>query len=108
MASGPAEFTLRTIEAADTIRAARRRHAFAHAVADFVDLLATLPDHPAADFPDAELGRVRMLAEDVILQIEARAAGEAGQSAAAVELVSLVYAIRSRLEQIDIWRRHFG
>ena len=106
MALAAAGFILSTVEAAENVRDAHRLHAFTRAVGQFVDLLAMLPDCPAGDFTEADIGRILTAAEAVIDRIEERAGEEAGSPKAEVELVSWVYAIRSRLEQIDIWRRH--
>lgn len=108
MAQTSAGFVARAVEAADALRACQRRHAFERAAWNFVELLAIVPDYPAGDFADADIARIRMLAEDVIAQIEERAAEDEDSSKTAVQLVSTVYAIRNRLEQIDIWRRHFA
>ena len=107
MALTSAGFIARVDEAAHVVRGAHRPHAFARAVWSFVELLATVPDFPATDFGDEDIARIRMVAEEVIEQIEERANDDAGSPKAAQDLVSAVYAIRSRLEQIDIWRRHF-
>jgi len=107
MAHTSAGFISRAVEAADAIRGAHRRHAFEHAVRHFEELLATVPDYPAGDFVDADVARIQMLAEDVIELVEQRANEEEDTPTTALVLVNAVYGIRSRLEQIDIWRRHF-
>jgi hypothetical protein len=108
MALTPAGFILSAVEAAENVRDANRLHALTRAVGQFVDLLAMLPDYPASDFVEADIARLSTLADAVIARIEERAGEEAGSPKAALELVSSVYEIRSRLEQIDIWRRHFS
>lgn len=108
MALTSAGFIAKAVEAADTIRGARRLPAFERAVHDFVALLASVPDYPAAAFGEADVARIGTVAEDVIAQVEERAALEADSPKAELTLVNAVYEIRSRLEQIDIWRRHFS
>ncbi len=107
MALTSAGFILSAVEAAENVRDANRLHALTRAVGQFVDLLATLPDYPAADFVEADIGRISTAADAVIARIEEKAGEEAGSPKAALELVSAVYAIRSRLEQIDTWWRHY-
>ena len=99
-------FMVSAVEAVETIRDAHRRRAFAHSVDRFADLLVTLPDYAAADFAEDDIGRIRMLAEDVIALVEERAAAESGSPRTEMALVSAVYAIRKRLEAIDTWRHH--
>jgi hypothetical protein len=108
MALTSAGFILSAVEAAENVRDANRLHALTRAVGQFVDLLATLPDYPAADFAEADIARISTVADAVIARIEERAGEEAASPKAALELVSSVYAIRSRLEQIDIWRQHYA
>jgi hypothetical protein len=98
-------FIVSAIEAVEVIREAHRDRAMAHAVDRFVQLLGALPDYPAAEFVEADLGRVRMLADAAIDRIE-RAAEGAGSPGTQLALVSAVYAIRKRLEDIDAWWRH--
>ena len=92
--------------AVDALRGAHRRHAFEHASWDFVELLAQLPDYPADAFTDSDVARIRLLAEDVVLRIEERVAEDEESTRITMQLVLAVYAIRSRLEQIELWRRH--
>ena len=102
-----AGFIAAAIEAAEAVSDAQHRHAFEQAVRHFEDLLATVPDHAAGDFTDADIVHIRTLAEAVIEIVEQRATEEEDRPKTAQQLVSAVYAIRSRLEQIDIWTRHF-
>jgi hypothetical protein len=99
-------FVAKLIVAVDALRGAHRRHAFEHASWDFVELLAQLPDYPAGAFTDSEVARIRLLAEDAVLRIEERVAGDEESTRITMQLVLAVYAIRSRLEQIEIWWRH--
>jgi hypothetical protein len=107
MALTAAGFIATAVEAAEAVSGAHRRHAFEQAVRHFEQLLATVPDHAAGDFADADIEHIRTLAEAVIELVEQRASEEEDRPKTAQELVGAVYAIRSRLEQIDIWRRHF-
>ncbi len=107
MASPAAEpFVAKMLAAVDALRAAHRRHAFEHASWDFVELLAQVPDYPADAFTDSDVARIRLLAEDAVLRIEERVAEDEESTRITMQLVLAVYAIRSRLEQIEIWRRH--
>ena len=108
MAPTAAGFIATAVEAAEAVSGAQRRHAFEQAVRHFEALLATVPDYAAGDFADADIVHIRTLAEAVIELVEQRASEEEDRPKTAQQLVSAVYAIRSRLEEIDIWRRHFG
>jgi len=108
MALTSAGFISRVVDAADGVRGAHRPQAFGRAVWGFAELLGTVPDYPASDFSDEDVARLGMLAEEVIDQIEERARDDGGSPKAAQDLVSAVYSIRSRLEQIELWKRHFA
>jgi hypothetical protein len=102
-----AGFIARAVEAAEAVTGAQRRRALTQAVRHFEDLLATVPDYGAGDFTDADIAHIRTLSEAVIELVEQRATEEEDAPKTALALVSAVYAIRSRLEEIDIWARHF-
>jgi hypothetical protein len=80
---------------------------FADAVKRFLQLLVTVPDHPAGSFSTAEIATLASLAEDVILRIERRVVDGTDATADQQWLVGAEYQIRLALEEIDHWQRHF-
>jgi len=90
----------------DTIGTTTHRRTFQHAVNDFVGVLVSVLDYPAAEFSIDEIGLLRRLSEGVIERIELRLNTPGDSTNVQVVLVEAVYEIRRRLELIDEWRRH--
>lgn len=103
----PADVVRQAVELAGAIRETARRRAFEKAVRGFVQLLATVPDHPAREFSGEQIEVLRTLAESVIDRIEERISVDDDPASVQMELAGAVYEIRRRLENIDQWRRHF-
>ena len=74
---------------------------------EFVSALAQVPDLPAADFTAIEIEQLSATADHVIAAIERRIDGGTDRSAVQQDLAANIYDIRSRLEEISRWRRHF-
>ncbi len=91
----------------ETIGAVRHWRVFRRAVNDFVGVLASVPDYPAAEFSIDEIGVLRTLSEGVIDRIEQRVSAQDDSASVQRGFVEAVYDIRRRLELIDEWRRHF-
>jgi hypothetical protein len=90
----------------DTIQRTDRRRAFVAAVTRFVQLLATVPDHPSRELSADSVAALSGLAESVISRIESRVSTANDPGAVQVDLIASVYDIRRDLEEIDRWRRH--
>jgi len=93
--------------AAFSVRDARHLRSFRRAVADFVDLLATVPDERAGALTADGVRALQTLGEDVIDRIEERVA-DIDKASDAQELVAAVYEIRRLLEQATMWQQHYA
>jgi len=101
------ELVAKAAEIADIILTTEPSHAFAKAVGRFVQVLATVPDHPPETVSDDTVSRLLSLSEQVIEQIEQRINTEKDGAAVQQDIVGAVYEIRRVLENIDRWRRHY-
>ena len=101
------ELVAKAAELADIVLATEPSHAFAKAVGNFVQALATVPDYPSATFSDDAVARLLSLSEQVIEQIEQRINTEKDGAPVQQDIVGAVYEIRRVLENIDRWRRHY-
>lgn len=95
------------VELSGAIRETSRRRAFEKAVREFVQLLATVPDHAAGEISSEQIEVLGTLAESIIDRIEERISVDDDPASVQLELAGAVYEIRRRLENIDQWRRHF-
>lgn len=77
------------------------------AVAQFTRFLATMPDYGPTEITKADIDRVCGLAENVIQLIERRIDTRHDRPSVQRDLADDVYRIRSKLEEIDLWRRHY-
>ncbi len=91
--------------AADVLRA-RTIHGLLTAAFNFKVFLARVPD--AGPIGQAEVHRISEIAERVIQHIDERIDTRGGSHGAKLELASLVYRMRARLEEIVRWSRHFA
>lgn len=96
----------KAVELAQTIVTAKHSHPFEKALEEFVQVLGSIPDHPASAFADDTIATLRDLAEQVIAQIEERVARAEDSSHVQQQLVEGVYDIRRVLEDIYRWRQH--
>ena len=76
-------------------------------VVRFTRLLATVPDYGPTEVTKADIDRVCGLAESVIEAIERRLDTRHDQPSVQRDLAAAVYRIRSKLEEVDLWRRHY-
>ena len=97
----------RAVVLSKAIRSATHRRALQHALAEFVAILRSVPDYQAATFSPHETRSLIAAAEGVIDDIERRISTQDDPDRVQVALVETVYAIRSGLEDIDRWHRHF-
>ena len=80
---------------------------FHHAVREFVHVLRTVPDCGPAEISGGGIQVLRHLAERVIEQIERRLESGEDRPSLQQELATAVYDIRSALEEVDRWQRHY-
>jgi hypothetical protein len=81
--------------------------AFLKRTGEFISALAHVPDLPAADFSAVEIEQLSSTAETVIAAIERRIESGADKPLVQQDLAANIYEIRSRLEEITRWRKHF-
>jgi hypothetical protein len=93
---------------AQTVFEAKRGRQFSRSVREFVDVLRTVPDFPAAAISAGSIQVLQYLGERVIEQIEQRLAEGADREGLQQELAAAVYDIRSALEEVDRWHRRFA
>ena len=93
---------------AQTVFAAKRSSQLNRAVREFVDVLRTIPDCAAGAVSAGSIQLLQHLGERVIEQVEQRLAEGADRERMQQELAAAVYDIRSALEEVDRWQRHFA
>jgi hypothetical protein len=96
----------KAVELAQTILTATHSHPFEKALEEFVQVLGSIPDHPASAFADDTITTLNDLAEQVIAQIEERVGRAEDSSPVQQQLVEGIYDIRRVLEDIYRWRQH--
>ena len=96
------------MDTAQTVFDAKQGRQFNRAVREFVRVLRTVPDCARAEISDGAIQVLRHLAERVIEQIEHRLASGEDRPSLQQDLAAAVYDIRSTLEQVDHWQRHFA
>jgi hypothetical protein len=79
--------------------------AFLKRTGEFISALAHVPDLPAADFSAVEIEQLSSTAD--IAAIERRIESGADKPLVQQDLAANIYEIRSRLEEITRWRKHF-
>lgn len=92
---------------AAAVDAAEPARAFERAVVQFTRFLATMPDYGPTEISKADIDRVCGLAENIIQSIERRLDTRHDRPAVQRDLADAIYRIRSKLEEIDLWRRHY-
>ncbi len=95
-------------EAALAIDTSTRGGAFDKSVQRYVTLIGTVPDYGPTALSADDATAVTMMAEDVIRLIEARLSVGSDGEDIQKDLAESIYAIRAALEQIYIWRKHYG
>lgn len=93
---------------AGEIAGTRHGRSFGHAVDQFVELLGSVPDLGPGELAATDIARLRDLAEGVIQLIELRLESDDDRQSRQRNLAGGVYKIRRQLEQIELWRRHYG
>ena len=91
----------------ETIAAAEGGRGFDRAVIEFTRLLDTVPDSGPSELTAADIEQLRVLSERVIEQIEVRLEFREDRKAIQSDLAEAIYKIRSGLEEMDRWRRHY-
>lgn len=81
---------------------------FDAAVQRFVTILQSIPDLGPSDLSSDDAGALVAMAEGVITRIEDRLATSDDGSGIQSDLATSVYDLRTALEQIYLWRQHFG
>jgi hypothetical protein len=94
-------------KAAFRVRDAGHLRRFRHAVNDFVEVLAMVPDEATGAVSNEGVHTLETLGQDVIDRIEERVA-DIASAGDAQELVSDVYEIRRLLEEAQRWRQHYA
>jgi len=103
-----AELLAKTTEAAFAIDVSGRGGAFNSAVQRFVAILKTVPDYGPAEISSDDAGAIVAMAESVISRIEARLSAGDDRERTQTDIAEGIYDIRAALEQIYIWRKHYG
>jgi hypothetical protein len=100
--------TLNEIDTAvQELRLEQRRSEFTHKLAYVVGAIGAIPDSAPEEFTADAMARLRELADETVEAIERRI--EAGGDAEHVQrLAGTVYAIRRRMEAVEIWFKHFA
>ncbi|OFW18033.1 MAG: hypothetical protein A3H97_04065 [Acidobacteria bacterium RIFCSPLOWO2_02_FULL_65_29] len=93
---------------AGEIAGTRHGRSFGHAVDQFIEVLGSVPDRGPGDLSAADIARLRDLAEGVIQLIELRLESDDDRQSRQRDLAGGVYKIRKQIEQIELWRRHYG
>jgi hypothetical protein len=91
----------------EAIGAAERGRTFDHKVIEFTRLLGTIPDLAAREVTLDDIDALRRLSERVIEQIELRLEFRDDRQAIQRDLADAIYRIRSGLEEMDRWSRHY-
>ena len=95
-------------EAAFAIDLSTRGGAFDKAVHRFLTILQSVPDQGPAALSSDDAGALVAMAESVISRVEARLATDGDRKGIQQDLAESVYDVRAALEQIYIWRKHYG
>ena len=103
-----AELLANATEAAFAIDVSSRGGAFDAAVQRFVTILKSIPDYSPTEISNDDAGAIVAMAESVIGQIEARLSVGDDKERIQSDIAEGIYDIRAALEQIYIWRKHYG
>jgi len=86
----------------------RRGGAFVAGVERFVAFLGTIPDNKFSDVTESVVVTLRREADRLVDCIENRLELSGDRSSVQQKLASSVYDIRRNMEQVELWRRHYG
>lgn len=81
---------------------------FDAAVQRFVTILQSVPDLGPSDLSADEAGALVAMTESVLTRIDDRLATSDDRAGIQSDLADSVYALRAALEQIYLWRQHYG
>jgi hypothetical protein len=96
------------MDIAQTVFEQKRGRQFNRAVREFVRVLRTVPDCAPDEISGGAIQVLRHLAERVIEQIERSLASGEDRPPLQQDLATAAHDIRSALDEIDHWQRHYA
>ena len=96
------------MDIAETVFERKRGRQFNRAVREFARVLRSVPDCPPAEMSAGAIQVLRHLAEGIIEQIEHRLASGEDRVFLQQDLATAAHDIRSALEAVDRWQRHYA
>jgi hypothetical protein len=89
------------------LRVEQHKAAFLHNLGLIVGALGAIPDSPPHEFTVEAMKRLRELVEETVEAIEQRIDSGGDRNKVQQELAATVYAVRRRMEAVEIWVRHY-